>query len=120
MSKELVKSLTQEVGQIRPPENKLRKWRRDKNYLGLRGRTEPNYTTGKSSLYGTGAEVCPLDDWQRRNFAVTPSVDMNYHVTAWFKCGNQKEGKDFVAYAKTAIEGMEICNRWLDEMTRSQ
>lgn len=86
-------------------------WRKDSTYLGVRGRTEPNYRKGSADLYGTGAEICPLDDLQRslRN----PPAESRYAIYAWIKRGHLTEDREFVSYAITVEEGKRLCDEWL-------
>ena len=90
------------------------KWRRDNTYVGLRGRTEPNHVKGS---YGTGAEIAPLDDWQRANFNPPPPSECNYKIRAWVKYGHLKDEHLFAGYSTTAEEGKARCDEWLLERT---
>lgn len=91
------------------------KWRQDNTYVGLRGRTEPNHCKGSAQLYGTGAQVVPLDDWQRGNFHPAPPAEARYAIYAWVKRGHLADEKDLdVEYALTVEEGKRRCDDWLD------
>ena len=100
-----------------------RAWRRDFKYIGLRGRTEPNYSTGNiGKMYGSGAVVCPIDDWQRANnhsdFKRLALPHEKYALAAKFKWCNEKHGKSFGGYAETVEGGKRKCEEWLDECER--
>lgn len=93
-----------------------RKWRKDNTYVGgPHGNDEPFRKTGSADLYGTGACVTPLTDWQRKKLYTTAPKWAAYVLDAWYKRGHLTKGKEFSGYAKTVEEGIENCNRWLDE-----
>jgi hypothetical protein len=91
------------------------KWRRDSTYVGLRGRTEPNHVKGSGAMYGTGAEVTPLDALQRSILNPPPPSECNYRIQAWKKRGNLKDEQLFEGYSTTAEEGKARCDEWLLE-----
>jgi hypothetical protein len=93
------------------------KWRRDNTYVGLRDRTEPNHVKGSAQLYGTGAEIVPLDADHRVNFKPTPPTDARYTITAWVKWGHLTQEKQFRDYAVSVEEGKRRCDEWLAQNT---
>ena len=93
------------------------KWRRDNTYVELRDRTEPNHVKGSAALYGTGAEISPLDDLGRSIFDPPPPSECNYAIHAWVQRGHLKDEQLLEGYSTTAEEGKTRCDEWLFERT---
>jgi len=93
------------------------KWRRDNTYVGLRGRTEPNHVKGSAALYGTGAEITPLDDLLRSTLNFFFPSGCNYRIQAWVKYGHLKDEQLFEGYSTTVEEGKARCDEWLARRT---
>lgn len=89
------------------------KWRRDRTFIGLRGQTEPSYQMGSAAIYGTGASIVPLDDWQRSNFNPPPPPHCNYAISVWVKRGHLKAESIYEGYSATVDEGKLYCEEWL-------
>jgi hypothetical protein len=110
------------------PANEKRKWRKDHTFVrhpSLESGEErgPNFQTGRSDLYCAGAVVTPISKFQRR--PVTGAyrnapTDARFKFDAWFKLGHLSKAKALEGWSTTAEEGMEICNRWLDEQEQGQ
>ena len=97
-----------------------RRWRENWDRVGLRGRIEPDHLTGRACLYGTGAEVCPIDDLQR--FRVFPGfpTTAKYSVSAWHKFGHLTEAREIMTHARTLREGTRKAESWLDRLAAEQ
>jgi hypothetical protein len=92
-------------------------WRRSFNRVGLRGRTEPDHLIGSASLYGTGGEVCPIDNWQRNHVYTDAPQGALYRCDAWFKMGHLTMEAEWFDYAATIDEGKEKCEQWLKRVS---
>ncbi len=92
------------------------RWKRSFAWVGLRGATEPSHHTGSASLYGTGAEVCPIDDWQRSNLYTDAPPEARYRCDAYYKYGHLTREAIFSCYAKNVDEGKIACEKWLESV----
>jgi hypothetical protein len=94
-----------------------RRWKKSFDRIGLRRRTEPDHLTGSAKMYGTGAEVCPIDNWQRNHVYMDAPKDAQYRCDAHFKWGHLTYGTTYSCYAKTVEKGKEKCEYWLEKVS---
>lgn len=94
-----------------------RRWKRRFDHVGFRGRTEPDHSTGSASLYGTGAVVGPIDNWERNHVYTNAPKEALYLCEAWFKRGHLTLQAEWSGYAVTVDEGKEKCEQWLKRVS---
>jgi hypothetical protein len=64
-------------------------------------------------MYGTGAEITPLDALGRSLFNPPPPSECSYRIQAWVKYGHLKDEQIFEGYSTTVEEGKARCDEWL-------
>jgi hypothetical protein len=94
-----------------------RRWKKSFDRVGLRGRTEPDHSTGSAGLYGTGADVCPIDNWQRNHVYTDAPKEAQYRCDAFFKWGHLTLEATYSCYTRTVEEGKKKCELWLKRVS---
>jgi len=91
-----------------------RRWRRNHDMVGIGGRTETDYFTDSNQLYGTGAEICFVDERRRQEHHVPEWA--KYRATAWYKFGHLTQEREFNFFSADQRAAKKRCERWLDEV----
>jgi len=78
------------------------RWRHCRDHKDVRGRVGTDFVTGSGKVYGSGAEVSPVDAELRREDDVPP--EMFYWASAWTCFGHKTDERRIVFYARSVAE----------------